>query len=177
MTEVSPRRKQHVHVNMGHRSKAAAQHDHILLVQIFRGLHDATIGPKHSGFGKPVLHQLKGHQAVVDMAEVGAIEPEHVNFSPSRTEAIEERKHDLLGIGEKHTGVNQIYAQNTQRHLLLQGVIVVHLDVNHTIIEGALWCELKPDAHPALALVGTLKIQNLNGISEGKEAGLVNPVW
>ena len=69
--ELRRRTVDHVDVDMGDRPKAAPLDENGLLMQDLGGLEHVAIVSEHDGVGQCALHEVKGHQAIVDCREQG----------------------------------------------------------------------------------------------------------
>ena len=61
-----------------------------LFVQHLGGLEHFAVRPDEGRVGKALLHQLQAHQAVIDVAEIGSDEFDHVHLDPRRGKAVEQ---------------------------------------------------------------------------------------
>ena len=54
-------------------------------------MHDLPIRTEQGRVGEAVTYQMQAHQPVVDIGEVGTIEPDHVDLNPLRRQVVHER--------------------------------------------------------------------------------------
>jgi hypothetical protein len=76
---------------MCHGPKAAPFNEDRLLVEDLGWLKYFTALPKHDRVREFELHQVKRHQAIVDLLEAMSRKAQHVDLYPVRTEVILER--------------------------------------------------------------------------------------
>ncbi len=69
-------------------------------------------------------------------------------------------------------GVNEIDAQNPDGFLLEKIGRIEQIDVQQHVVGRAPGLQLKPQAHPAVGLVGSGEVARGDGIHKGEEASL-----
>ena len=85
------------------------------------GCSTAPSGPNIAAPRQPELHQLQGHQPVVDAAELDAAELDHVDLDAAGGQPVEQARDDLLGLVMlEERAVQQVDADDAER-LLLEG--------------------------------------------------------
>src|SRR5690606_31508097 len=116
------------------------------------------------------------HQPVVDVFEIGTSDPESIDLDTPCCEPVYKRQNDLFSVPEIHACIDHIDADDSKRHLLEQGVVVVHLYMDHAIIWFTFRPQLKTNAHPSMALVCLLIVDGLHSVGKRKKTGIRNPV-
>ena len=172
--ELLARRVDHVDVDLGHRAKAAALDQNRLLAQHLGWLQDLARGAEHRRAGQPELHELQGHHAVVDVAELDPRELDHVDLDALGREAVEQRFDDQIGLvmqGERRE--QQVDADDAERLLLERVLVVEHAHVDGDLAVLVARMRLVLDAHPAVALVGALEAARRDRVGEGEEGRVV----
>ena len=84
------RLRQHVEVKLGHREKAAAEHEKRSFVKGFSSLNDLTIGEENGSRSVTLCHELEGTEAVVDHLEWLAKELQHIDLYPAGCQGIDQ---------------------------------------------------------------------------------------
>src|SRR5690606_23767775 len=107
---------------MGGRSEPPTKHKHILLVKFIRRLLDIPIRTKHRRLRESVFYQLKRHKPIVDMFEVRAGNPEHIDFDAAHGESVQQSHENLFRIAKEQTRINHVYPHDTKGKLLLKRV-------------------------------------------------------
>src|ERR1700722_18345876 len=100
---------------------------------------------------------MKRHETVVDCLEAVPRKAQHVDLYSVRTEVVLQRLDQLPWVGAKiHGTVNQVDSDDAESLLLQDGVLVPHADVEDDVARLTQGRGLKPDAQPAVRLVGPL---------------------
>jgi len=72
-------------------------------------------------------------------------------------------------------GIQQVDADDTKRLLLRAVFVVAHADVDYQLRIFGVRASLVTNAHPAVALVGALKVARRYSICEGEKGGGLAP--
>ena len=161
---------EHVDVDHRGRSEAAPLDQDGLLTERLAGLQHLPIGPEHGNAAQPQLHQLQGHQPVVDAAELDAPKLDHVDLDPAGGEPVQEALHEGLGLVVlKESPVEQVDTDDSDRLLLQRRLGVEHVDVQNDLARLVAGMRLKLQPHPSVALVVPLIAAGHNGVGEGEK--------
>ena len=123
---------------------------------------------------KPELHELQGHEPVVDAAELDAPEADHVDLDPVGVQAIEQALDEDLGLVMlEERAVQKVDADDPEGLLLQRSLNVEHAQVQGDLARLVVRVGLELDAHPAVALVAAPETPGHDGVGEGEEGGAV----
>ena len=139
------------------------------------GCSTSPAGPEDGGPAQAELHQLQAHHAIVNVAEFNAGKLDHVDLEALGRKVVQQRfQHQVRLVMQKEGGVKQIDSDDPQG-LLLQAVLMIeHANVDDDLAVLIAGVGLELDAHPAVALIGALKVAGGDGIGEGEEGGAVS---
>ena len=90
LDELLARALEQIERELGGGPEASPLHQDRLSVEHFGGLHDVARRGEHGGVGQPALHQLQGHEPVIDPGEGRAGEPDHVDLDALPGEIVDQ---------------------------------------------------------------------------------------
>ena len=174
--ELLPRAFQHVQVDHGGGAEAAALDQDRFLAEDFARLEHLFVRAEHGDATQSQLHQLQGHQPVVDAPELDAAEPDEIDLHPVGTQPVEQALHQFLGLVVLEEGaVEQVHPHDPECLLLQRRLDVEQTHVQDHLARFVVWMRLELDAHPSVALIAPAEAPRHDRVGEGEERGVVAP--
>ena len=165
---------EHVEVDDRGRPEAAPLDQDSLLAEDLARLQHLFVRSEHGHATQAELHELQGHEPVVDAAELDPPEADHVDLDPVGVQAVEQVLDQDFGfVVFEERSVEEVDADDAERLLLERCLDVEHAQVQGDLTRLVVRVGLELDAHPAVALVAAPEAAGDDGVGEGEERGAV----
>ena len=156
--------------SVSHGAETAALDEHGFLVEHLRRLQHLPRRREHGGARQAELHEAQAQHTIVDALERVSREVDEVDLDAVRREAVEQRlEQPLRRVVQEARAVDQVHADDAERLLLRRVLEIEHADVNDDLLVGAARPRLKPNAHPAVALVVAAEAARRDRVGEREE--------
>ena len=161
-------------IHQRYRPKTSALNDNSLLIEDFRRLDHFAFGAEQHRVGELVLHELEAHDPVIDLGEERSGEVNHVNFDATLSQTVGQGPDKAIWIlGQIEGAIEQIDANNTERLLLKDILLVQHSNVQDDIAGRPFGLGLESNSHPAVTFVGSFKTPSGHRVGEYEKRGSI----
>ena len=134
-------------------------------------MHVLAVRPEDGHVAQGVLDDPEAEQPVVELFELRAGEPHHIDLDPAVQAVHQGLQHHFRAVVVAVAGVDEVDAQDADSLLLQVVVVVEHAHVQDEVVGLAVGPELEADAQPPVAFDGALVVDGSHGIGEDEEVG------